>query len=62
MNLFGLTIVHTGVQYEKKGRDQWRHPYESMLVAILAKTLFTLVHSHLVTLMLLTVWHSCFLF
>ena len=30
-----------------------------MLMAILAQTLFTLVHGHLMTLVLLTVWHSC---
>jgi len=29
-----------------------------MLMAILAQTLFTLVHCHLMTLVLLTVWHS----
>ena len=28
-------------------------------MAILAQTLFTLVHGHLMTLVLLTVWHSC---
>jgi|GEM_PF-7088356 hypothetical protein len=37
------------------------HPcFRLMLVAILTKTLFTLVNSHLVTLVLLTVWHSNF--
>ena len=30
-----------------------------LLVAVLTQTLLTLVRSHLVTLMLLSVWHSC---
>ena len=30
-----------------------------LLVTVLTQTLLTLVRSHLVTLMLLSVWHSC---